>query len=45
MLVVPENVQTGVPPFLKCGLAPSAADAASAAVVKTGHADLLTTHE
>jgi hypothetical protein len=25
MLVVPENVQTGSPPFLKCGLAAKAA--------------------
>jgi hypothetical protein len=27
MLVVPENVQTGSPPFLKCGLAAKAGDA------------------
>ena len=27
MLVVPENVHTGSPPFLKCGLVASAAEA------------------
>jgi hypothetical protein len=35
MLVVPENVQVGVPPFLKCGLAASAAEAVMAATMST----------
>ena len=35
MLVVPENVQTGSPPFLKCGLAANAAVAASATAAVT----------
>jgi hypothetical protein len=38
MLVVPENVHTGVPPFLKCGLAANAAGAARAAVTRTNAA-------